>query len=110
MSLPSTIAQHLIDIDNQEYVTSMLKDQEECFDIYQTSQRNLEAFNNFSKSRYQQVHGHFESHTKLLREVKSDLDNVFMKLRKIKNQLELKYPDEMKLALEKYPPLVIEDD
>lgn len=49
-------------------------------------------------------------HTKLLKEVKTDLDNVFIKLRKIKNQLAFKYPTEMEKVLEKYPPPIIEDD
>ncbi|KAI8328771.1 hypothetical protein BC941DRAFT_476746 [Chlamydoabsidia padenii] len=110
MNLPHTIAHHLTQLDNQQDVTTMLKSQDQCRDIYHSSQENLTAFNNFSKARYDQVHGHFESHTKLLRQVKIDLDGVFIKLRKIKAQLELKYPDEMKRALETHPPLVVEDD
>jgi hypothetical protein len=42
--------------------------------------------------------------------VKGDLDRVFIKLRKIKNQLALKYPNEMKIVQEKYPPPKVEDD
>lgn len=49
-------------------------------------------------------------HTKLLKEVKSDLDGVFTKLGKIKAQLSEKYPNEMQTVLKKYPPPQIEDD
>lgn len=79
-------------------------------EIYKTTQQKLEAFNKFSKARYQEVYKHFELHTKLLKQVKEDLDGVFTKLRKIKNQLALKYPDEMQVVLQKYPPPQVEDD
>ncbi|SAL97316.1 hypothetical protein [Absidia glauca] len=111
MNLPQTIGHHLTELDQQEKdAATMIKTQDQCLDLYQTSQKNLIAFNNFSKARYDQVHGHFESHTKLLRQVKVNLDNVFIKLRKTKALLERKYPDEMKKALEKHPPIVVEDD
>ncbi|KAG0187225.1 hypothetical protein DFQ28_006710, partial [Apophysomyces sp. BC1034] len=66
--------------------------------------------------RYQDVHKHFESHTKLLKEMKSDLESIFTKLRqvarvsKMKSHLAQKYPEEMKAALQKYPPPTIPDD
>ncbi|ORZ17014.1 hypothetical protein BCR42DRAFT_413755 [Absidia repens] len=110
MTLPNTFAHHIIEIDNQDDVTTMLKNQDDCLEIYQSSQRNLEAFNNFSESRYRQVHGHFEAHTKLLHEVKSDLNGVFIKLKKVKALLEQQYPVEMNLALDAHPPLVVTDD
>ncbi|CAO3623947.1 unnamed protein product [Cunninghamella blakesleeana] len=81
MSLSNKFAQDLINIHNQTDIDNMVKTQQESLEVYQTTQKNLKAFNDFSQARYQQVHKHFETHTKLLREVKSDLDNVFIKLR-----------------------------
>ena len=78
--------------------------------IYNDTHKKLDAFNKYSKARYLEVHNHFEIHTKLLKEVKSDLDGVFLKLRKIKTHLSLKYPNEMQTVLEKNPPPVVEDD
>ncbi len=49
-------------------------------------------------------------HTKLLKEVKHDLDGVFLKLRRIKTQLSSKYPNEMQLVLQKYPPPQVEEE
>jgi hypothetical protein len=78
--------------------------------IYKETQQKLEAFNKFSQARYHNVHRHFELHTKLLKEVKSDLNGVFLKLRKIKSQIASQYPKEMEQALQKYPPPAVEDD
>lgn len=86
------------------------KKQKKSLEIYKDTQQKLEAFNKYSKARYQEVYRHFELHTKLLKEVKGDLDGVFIKLRKIKNQLALKYPNEMEKVLQKYPPPQVEDD
>ena len=49
--------------------------------IYQSTHDRLEAFNEFSKARYQNINKHFESHTTMLKEMKRDLDSVFTKLR-----------------------------
>lgn len=78
--------------------------------LYKETQQKLEAFNKFSQARYHNIHRHFELHAKLLKEVKGDLNGVFLKLRKIKSQLASKYPNEMEQALKKYPAPVVEDD
>lgn len=56
------------------------------------------------------MHKHFEIHTKLLKQVKTDLDTVFIKLRKLKKELALKYPNHYEAALEKYPAPELSDD
>jgi hypothetical protein len=78
--------------------------------VYKDTQQKLEAFNKFSQARYHNIHKHFELHTKLLKEVKGDLNDVFVKLRRIKKQLAVKYPDEMNQVVKKYPPPEVEDD
>lgn len=78
--------------------------------IYKDAQQRLDAFNKFSRARYLEVYKHFEMHTKLLKEVKSDLDGVFNKLGRIKAQLSEKYPNEMQTVLKKYPPPQVEED
>jgi uncharacterized membrane-anchored protein YhcB (DUF1043 family) len=79
-------------------------------EIYKGSQKKLEAFNNFSKARYQDVHKHFEVHTKLLKEMRGDLNSVFTKLQKIKRQLAQQYPEEMQMIQRKYPTPTVQDD
>ncbi|KAF7730859.1 KxDL motif-containing protein 1 [Apophysomyces ossiformis] len=110
MTSPQHLANSLLDARNDEDIQHILRDQEQCLQIYHTTKSNLHAFNEFSKARYQDVHKRFESHTKLLKEMKGDLDSIFNKLRKMKAQLAQKYPEEMKASLEKYPPPTIPDD
>ncbi|KAI7867294.1 hypothetical protein BDF14DRAFT_1726742 [Spinellus fusiger] len=110
MSTPKHLAEQLHDMRNEQDIQRMLQHQEECIVIYQNTQRNLGAFNEFSRVRYQDVHKHFESHTKLLKEIKKDLDSVYAKLGYIKRCLGQKYPEETKFILEKYPPPVLEDE
>ncbi|KAI8086989.1 uncharacterized protein B0P05DRAFT_465962 [Gilbertella persicaria] len=110
MSLPNHLAQHFIELKSDQEVKVILQDQDECLTIYKETQQKLEAFNKFSQARYQNIHKHFEAHTKLLEQTKSDLNGVFGKLRKIKNQLALQYPNEMNRVLNKYPPPQVQDD
>ncbi|KAI9268115.1 hypothetical protein BDA99DRAFT_435988 [Phascolomyces articulosus] len=111
MTLPQQVAKELIDASNQDDLKRMEQDQLECLTIYQSTHDRLEAFNAFSKARYQNINKHFESHTVMLKEMKRDLDSVFTKLRKIKSKLEQKYPKEMQQAKEKHPaPVVQEED
>lgn len=41
----------------------------------------ITAFNDFSAARYTQVQKHLEAHTRLLKEIKVDLDSAFRKIR-----------------------------
>ncbi|KAG2172385.1 hypothetical protein INT43_004927, partial [Umbelopsis isabellina] len=41
----------------------------------------ITAFNDFSAARYAQVQKHLEAHTRLLKEIKVDLDSAFRKIR-----------------------------
>ncbi|KAG2219263.1 hypothetical protein INT45_000039 [Circinella minor] len=110
MSLPQQVAKELLNASNDADLKQMEQDQTECLTIYQSTHDRLEAFNEFSKARYQNINKHFESHTTMLKEMKRDLDSVFAKLRKINIKLQQKYPDEMRQAREKHPAPEIEED
>ncbi|KAI8374264.1 uncharacterized protein BYT42DRAFT_615439 [Radiomyces spectabilis] len=110
MASSHTVAEKLIHAKNEQAIGEILETQAQCLQMYKDTQQKLEAFNEFSKARYQNVHKHFEAHTKLLKEMRNDLNSVFSKLRKIKSQLQEKYPEEMDIALKKYPPIVIPDE
>ncbi|KAI8890793.1 hypothetical protein K501DRAFT_236489 [Backusella circina FSU 941] len=110
MSVPHQLAQQFLELQNEQDIQTIIKDQQQCLEIYKSSQQKLEAFNNFSKARYQDVHKHFEVHTKLLKEMRGDLNNVFTKLQKIKRQLAQQYPQEMQIVQSKYPPPTVDDE
>ncbi|KAI8144542.1 hypothetical protein BJV82DRAFT_667742 [Fennellomyces sp. T-0311] len=110
MSLPQHVAKELINATSEADLKQMEQEQTECLAIYQSTHQRLEAFNEFSKARYQNINKHFESHTAMLKGMKHDLDSVFAKLRKIKSKLEQKYPEEMRQAQERHPPAPIDED
>lgn len=49
--------------------------------LYQNATNQLTAFNDFSTARFTQVQKHLETHTKLIKEIKGDLDAAFRKIR-----------------------------
>ncbi|KAG1049052.1 hypothetical protein G6F43_008596 [Rhizopus delemar] len=110
MSTPNHIAEKILNLKNEEDIATISRDQDECLDAYRDSEKRLEAFNKFSKARYQDIYQHFEQHTKLLKQMKKDMNSVFTKLRKIKSQLNEAYPEQHKAAVDKHPPPVIEND
>ncbi|CAO3569221.1 unnamed protein product [Mortierella alpina] len=55
----------------------------------QKSSASLSALNEFSASKWADLHPKFEAHTKLIKELQSDLDHVFRKIRTIKAKLNM---------------------
>ncbi|ORX59648.1 hypothetical protein DM01DRAFT_1317791 [Hesseltinella vesiculosa] len=110
MSLPETIAQELNTMNRPDQVDAILEDQNHCLAQCRNQRQQLTTFNNFSKTRYEHLHKQFDAHGKMLRQVKTDLDSVFIKLRKIKTLMQQRYPDEMNRATELYPPVSVEDN
>ncbi|KAI8642584.1 hypothetical protein BD408DRAFT_386882 [Parasitella parasitica] len=110
MSIQNHLASQLLQLKSDQEIQAIIKSQDESLLVYKDIQQKLEAFNKFSQARYHNIHKHFELHTKLLKEVKGDLNDVFVKLRRIKQQLASKYPDKMDQALKKHPPPTAEDD
>ncbi|KAG2214623.1 hypothetical protein INT46_008168 [Mucor plumbeus] len=110
MSVPNQLSDQLLQLKNDQEIQEIIKSQDESLLVYKDTQQKLEAFNKFSQARYHNIHKHFELHTKLLKEVKGDLNDVFVKLRRIKKQLAVKYPDEMNQVAKKYPQPEVEDD
>jgi hypothetical protein len=49
--------------------------------VYRKSTDQLTAFNDFSTARFTEVQKHLEIHTKLIKEIKTDLDAAFRKIR-----------------------------
>lgn len=49
--------------------------------VYRKSNDQLTAFNDFSTARFTEVQKHLEIHTKLIKEIKTDLDAAFRKIR-----------------------------
>ncbi|KAF9095294.1 KxDL motif-containing protein 1 [Mortierella sp. AD031] len=60
----------------------------------QKANSSLSALNEFSAVKWADLHPKFEAHTKLIKELQSDLDHVFRKIRTIKAKLNLPNMDD----------------
>ncbi|KAG9067355.1 KxDL motif-containing protein 1 [Linnemannia hyalina] len=60
----------------------------------QKASSSLSALNEFSAVKWADLHPKFEAHTKLIKELQSDLDYVFRKIRTIKAKLNLPNMDD----------------
>ncbi|CEI98932.1 hypothetical protein G6F70_008422 [Rhizopus microsporus] len=108
--MSQNIPKHVLNLKNEQEMQVLMSKQQECLKMYKQAEKNLEAFNRFSTARYHMVHKQFEQHNKLLKQIKKDLNSVFLKLNKIKNHLNTTYPNQYQQSLAKYPPPVLEDD
>ncbi|CAO3671626.1 unnamed protein product [Umbelopsis ramanniana] len=135
MTAQADWAEQILSCKDDENLTQILSDQEERYDNqgdprrsfgaismprltdclyqyknYKKATNQLTAFNNFSTARFTQIQKHLETHTKLIKEIKNDLDAAFLKIRALKQHCQEHHPLEHEKALERYPPRVVEDD
>ncbi|GAB5587191.1 hypothetical protein Unana1_02091 [Umbelopsis nana] len=110
MSAHAEWANRILSCKDDENLNQILKDQEESLKLYQNATNQLTAFNDFSTARFTQVQKHLETHTKLIKEIKGDLDAAFRKIRALKTYCQERYPAEHENALQRFPPRVVEDD
>ncbi|XP_074582266.1 kxDL motif-containing protein LO9-177-like [Curcuma longa] len=78
---------------NAEEVESIKKLQHSILGRLQNSNAVLSHFNEFSEQSYTEVSGDLTRNVRRLKSMKSDLDHIFMKLRKIKAKLKAAHPD-----------------
>ncbi|KAJ3110125.1 KxDL motif-containing protein 1 [Phlyctochytrium bullatum] len=77
---------------NKDNMNAILEKQEEILASLRRSNRSLDAFNSFSASRYEENVANIESYTNMLKEMKSDLEVVFKRIRSIKSRLASAHP------------------
>ncbi|RUS21805.1 hypothetical protein BC937DRAFT_91397 [Endogone sp. FLAS-F59071] len=109
-SSSETLTTRVLSAVNDQDLEQMLSKQAEIQTTFYTTTANLVAFNDFSAARYNDLHRKFESHARLVRDMKADLDVVFRKIRSLKAQLIAKHPEAYGKVLEKYPPRPEDND
>ncbi|KAJ3096127.1 hypothetical protein HDU97_006206 [Phlyctochytrium planicorne] len=77
----------------KDNMNAMLEKQEEILSTLKHTNRSLEAFNSFSASRYEENLPHVESYTTMLKEMKTDLEVIFKRIRNLKSRLATTYPE-----------------
>ncbi|KAK5575670.1 hypothetical protein RB653_006803 [Dictyostelium firmibasis] len=96
-----TLTNQMLSLTNQNDVTNILNLQTEISSInifdfirlkkqYETNHM-LSHFNEYSSQKYNQMSGDFEKHTKMLKEMKKDLDYIFKKTRNLQILLNEKF-------------------
>ncbi|KAF8940992.1 hypothetical protein EDD21DRAFT_363973 [Dissophora ornata] len=82
-------AAQLLDTLPEPEIAEIQRRQSDMSVSLQKANASLSALNEFSAVKWTHLHPRFEAHTKLMKEMQSDLDHVFRKIRSIKAKLNL---------------------
>ncbi|KAM9961474.1 hypothetical protein ACTFIR_004325 [Dictyostelium discoideum] len=86
-----TITDQMIGLTNQNDVNNILNLQTEILKKQYETNHMLSHFNEYSSQKYHQMSSDFEKHTKMLKEMKKDLDYIFKKTRNLQILLNEKF-------------------
>ncbi|GJJ73020.1 KxDL motif-containing protein 1 [Entomortierella parvispora] len=89
MEASNVFANQLLDTLPEPEIQEIQQRQQQMSQSLQKASASLAALNEFSALKWADLHPKFEAHTKLIRELQSDLDHVFRKIRVIKAKLNL---------------------
>lgn len=76
---------------NKGDVQSLLDIQAETLAKFEKTNAKFGRFNDLSEARYSHLHQQLRNHTKMLVDMKKDLDSVFRRIRTLKNKLAKQY-------------------
>ncbi|NWQ91743.1 KXDL1 protein, partial [Burhinus bistriatus] len=93
---------------NAEDVNAIILAQKNMLDRFEKTNEMLLNFNNLSSVRMQQMNERFLHHTKMLVEMKKDLDSIFRRIRTLKGKLAKQYPEAFSNIHES--PILEDDD
>eukprot|EP01095_Lingulamoeba_sp_RSL-Kostka_P007614 TRINITY_DN2440_c1_g1_i1.p1 TRINITY_DN2440_c1_g1~~TRINITY_DN2440_c1_g1_i1.p1 ORF type:complete len:234 (+),score=116.18 TRINITY_DN2440_c1_g1_i1:98-703(+) len=86
-------ANEMFTLINHSDINTCLHLQHDIYERLQESSQALVTFNQFSSKLYNQIGKDFEQKTKMIIEMKKDLDNIFRRIRALKDTLQKKYPN-----------------
>ncbi|EDS34213.1 MSTP096 [Culex quinquefasciatus] len=89
---PEVFVQGLAGLVNQTDVEVMIRAQKQMLQRFEKTNEMLLNCNALSQSRLKIATDDFKKHTKLLHDMKKDLDYIFKKIRNIKSKLGSQYP------------------
>ncbi|KAF9291440.1 KxDL motif-containing protein 1 [Linnemannia elongata] len=89
MDASHVFAAQLLDTLPEPEIAEIQRRQAHMSASLQKASSSLSALNEFSAIKWADLHPKFEAHTKLIKELQSDLDHVFRKIRTIKAKLNL---------------------
>lgn len=78
-------------VEHQD-VNSILEQQVRMLSRFEKTNEKLERFNSLEAGRFHSAMEQFRAHTRVLLEMKKDLDSVFRRIRLLRNKLSRQYP------------------
>ncbi|XP_062549847.1 kxDL motif-containing protein CG10681 isoform X1 [Armigeres subalbatus] len=107
---PEVFVQGLAGLVNQTDVEVMIRAQKQMLQRFEKTNEMLLNCNALSQSRLKIASDDFKKHTKLLNEMKKDLDYIFKKVRNIKSKLSTQYPQPFAEAAAKNKPVSFDEE
>ncbi|XP_055609725.1 kxDL motif-containing protein CG10681 [Uranotaenia lowii] len=107
---PEVFVQGLAGMVNQTDVEVMIRAQKQMLQRFEKTNEMLLNCNALSQSRLKIASEDFKKHTKLLNEMKKDLDYIFKKIRNIKTKLGNQYPQAFAEAEAKIKPIIFDEE
>eukprot|EP01102_Stenamoeba_stenopodia_P000767 TRINITY_DN10719_c0_g1_i1.p2 TRINITY_DN10719_c0_g1~~TRINITY_DN10719_c0_g1_i1.p2 ORF type:complete len:113 (+),score=25.58 TRINITY_DN10719_c0_g1_i1:74-412(+) len=89
----ATYARELFTLINHEDVVNILQSQEETEVRLLQSIQTLKQFNDFSALIHNNLYKDYEKHTKMMKEMAKDIDNIFRRIRTLRRKYHSVYPD-----------------
>jgi len=88
----SQFAKEIINLIGHEDISQIIDLQEEISDTLRLSCEALAQMNDFAGKEYSKLSKEYLKHTKMLKEMKSDLDYIFQKIRILKGKVQDYHP------------------
>lgn len=107
---PEVFVQGLAGLVNQTDVEVMIRAQKQMLQRFEKTNEMLLNCNALSQSRLKIASDDFKKHTKLLNDMKKDLDYIFKKIRNIKTKLGTQYPQAFTEAEAKNKPISFDEE
>ncbi|XP_055626542.1 kxDL motif-containing protein CG10681 [Toxorhynchites rutilus septentrionalis] len=107
---PEVFVQGLAGLVNQTDVEVMIRAQKQMLQRFEKTNEMLLNCNALSQSRLKIASDDFKKHTKLLNDMKKDLDYIFKKIRNIKTKLGTQYPQPFAEAEAKNKPISFDEE
>ncbi|XP_043577481.1 kxDL motif-containing protein 1 isoform X2 [Chiloscyllium plagiosum] len=92
-SASAVFCSRMLSMVNREDVNAIVQAQRHMLDRFEKTNEMLLNFNNLSNVRLNQMTERYQHHTRALVDMKKDLDNIFRRIRILKDKLAKQHPE-----------------
>ncbi|KAJ1989626.1 KxDL motif-containing protein 1 [Dimargaris cristalligena] len=94
----------LIDSLSNEQVDAIAGEQLKAKEALRIAREELMEFNALSRSSYYEMSGKLKHHTNTIRELKTDIDSIYRRIRELKSTVACRYPEVYNYVQSLQPP------